>query len=185
MPNKFVITDPVFIKDANQPVAVILPIALYESLCHKAGVMPAHWATGDHAPGFTADEFIALQQTLETAPSVGGEFIDVSPVIIDDDTPPHPDAIEIVVPEAPAVDVPPTSDFAREQATFERFKPSLKQHYPNRWVALVGDEVVAVGDDEFELAELVNERYGRDVAYIRQVSDASDSPPIYHRTVQR
>jgi hypothetical protein len=126
---------------------------------------------------------MALQQTLSAVPSVGGEVIDVTPVLAEADT--TYETIEINVPDTPVNDTPPTGDFAREKAAFERFKPALKQRYPKRWVALVGDEIVAVGDDEFELAELVNERYGRDVAYMRQVNDAPDSPPIYHRVVRR
>ncbi len=71
----------------------------------------------------------------------------------------------------------PLSGFEREKAAFERIKPELMKQYAGRCVAVVGGQVVEVGEDKIEVIERVRERLGRVPMYVQRVSA---HPRIYH-----
>jgi hypothetical protein len=53
------------------------------------------------------------------------------------------------------------SGFERERAAFERLKPELLKQHPGKCVAVVGGQVVEVGEDKLQVIERVRERFGR------------------------
>jgi PHD/YefM family antitoxin component YafN of YafNO toxin-antitoxin module len=76
----------------------------------------------------------------------------------------------------------PLSDFERQKAAFERLKPALMKQYPGQCVAIVGGEVVEVGDDKVEIVQKVRERFGGVPMYVQWVTE---HPPVYHVPYRR
>jgi len=72
---------------------------------------------------------------------------------------------------------PGDASFEREKAAFERLRPELLKQYPEKYVAVVGGQVVEVGDDKVQVIEQVHQRLGRVAMYVQQVTDR---PRIYH-----
>ena len=67
--------------------------------------------------------------------------------------------------------------FERERAAFERLKPELLKQYPERVVAVVGGQVVEIGDDELEVFDRVHARFGNISMYVQKVTE---HPRVYH-----
>jgi PHD/YefM family antitoxin component YafN of YafNO toxin-antitoxin module len=59
--------------------------------------------------------------------------------------------------------------FEREVAAFEGMKDELLTRYEGRCVAIVGGQVVEVGDDKMEVLERVRERLGPIAVYVQWV----------------
>jgi hypothetical protein len=68
-------------------------------------------------------------------------------------------------------------DFEKEAAAFEKLKPLLLQHYPDKYVAIYGGEVVASGDNQFTLLKQVHQTYGPVACYIDKV-EAEERRPV-------
>jgi hypothetical protein len=62
------------------------------------------------------------------------------------------------------------SGFERERAAFERLKPELLKQHPGKCVAVVGGQVVEVGEDKLQVIERVRERFGRVSMYVQWVT---------------
>jgi PHD/YefM family antitoxin component YafN of YafNO toxin-antitoxin module len=71
----------------------------------------------------------------------------------------------------------PSSGFEREKAAFERMKPELMKQHPGKCVAVVGGQVVEVGEDKIKVIEKVRERFGHVSMYVQWVTT---QPRIYH-----
>jgi len=69
------------------------------------------------------------------------------------------------------------SGFEREKAAFEQMKPELIKQYPGKCVAVVGGQVVEVGEDKIKVIEKVRERFGRVSMYVQWIVA---QPRIYH-----
>lgn len=69
------------------------------------------------------------------------------------------------------------NNFQREKKAFEQMKPELMERYRGMCVAVVGGEVVEVGEDKIEVIERVRERFGRVSMYVQWVTD---QPHLYH-----
>jgi hypothetical protein len=67
--------------------------------------------------------------------------------------------------------------FEREKAAFERLKPDLLERFPDKCVAIVGGQVVEVGEDKLKVIERVRERFGRVSMYVQWVTA---QPRVYH-----
>jgi hypothetical protein len=68
------------------------------------------------------------------------------------------------------------ADFEKEAAAFEKLKPSLLQHYLDKYVAIYRGEVVATGDNQFALLKQVHQKYGPVACYIDKV-EVQERPP--------
>jgi hypothetical protein len=79
--------------------------------------------------------------------------------------------------QAQATSAETLSDFEREKAAFERLKPDLLARHPGKYVAIVGEQAVEVGDDKMQVVERVRQRFGRVSMYVQQVTD---QPRVYH-----
>jgi hypothetical protein len=71
----------------------------------------------------------------------------------------------------------PHSGFDREKAAFEQLKPDLLKQFPDKCVAIVGGQVVEVGEDKLQVIERVRERFGRVSMYVQWVTA---QPRAYH-----
>jgi hypothetical protein len=79
--------------------------------------------------------------------------------------------------QAQATSAETWSDFEREKTAFERLKPELLVRHPGKYVAIVGEQAVEVGDDKMQVVERVRQRFGRVPMYVQQVTD---QPRVYH-----
>jgi hypothetical protein len=77
---------------------------------------------------------------------------------------------------------PPLSGFEREKAAFERLKLALLKQYPDKCVAVVGGEVVEVGENKIEIIEKVRDRFGDVPMYVQWVTE---QPRVYHVPYRR
>ncbi len=77
----------------------------------------------------------------------------------------------------------PQSGFEREKAAFEQMKPELMKQYPGKCVAVVGGQVVEVGEDKIKVIEKVRERFGHVSMYVQWVVDQSRIYHFPHRRV--
>jgi hypothetical protein len=60
--------------------------------------------------------------------------------------------------------------FAREEAAFERLKPSLLGMYGGEFVAIYGGRVVAHGRDKFAVLDEVRQQFGHVVCFVEQLT---------------
>ena len=83
--------------------------------------------------------------------------------------------------QAPPSPVPQSaqsiSGFEREKAAFERMRPELMKRYSGKCVAVVGDQVIEVGDDKIEVIKKVRARFGRVPMYVQWLTA---QPRVYH-----
>jgi hypothetical protein len=68
--------------------------------------------------------------------------------------------------------------FEREVEAFESLKPKLMKEHAGEYVAIHNGEVVAAGEDKFQVSQKVREQLGMVIYYVELVSD---DPP---RTVR-
>jgi hypothetical protein len=68
--------------------------------------------------------------------------------------------------------------FEREVEAFESLKPQLMKEHAGEYVAIHNGEVVAAGEDKFQVSQKVREQLGMVIYYVELVSD---DPP---RTVR-
>jgi hypothetical protein len=64
--------------------------------------------------------------------------------------------------------------FEREIAAFESMKPILMKEYAGKYVAIHNEEIVATGEDKFQVSQQVREQLGQVIFCVELVSD--DSP---------
>lgn len=60
--------------------------------------------------------------------------------------------------------------FEREAAAFARLQPALLTEYAGQYVAIYGEQVVAVGDERLALVKQVYEQFGEVPCYVEKVS---------------
>jgi hypothetical protein len=66
--------------------------------------------------------------------------------------------------------------FEREVAAFEQMKPELLEKYKGRCVAIVGGQVVEVGDNKRQVLKRVRESLGQVTVYVQRVEE---KPQVY------
>lgn len=77
------------------------------------------------------------------------------------------------------------SGFEREKAAFERLKPELLKQHLGKCVAVVGGQVVEVGEDKLQVIERVRERFGHVSMYVQWVTAQHRVYHFPHRQVVR
>jgi len=81
-------------------------------------------------------------------------------------------------PEPPVYALLPVdSEFEKQWAAFQRLQPELLQKHPGQWVAVVNEQVGAVGPNFSAVAEAVHAKYGNVPRCIGQVRE---KPRVYH-----
>ena len=72
--------------------------------------------------------------------------------------------------------------FAREEQAYWAQRERLLGQYPDKWVAIVGGEVIAVGDDSREVIQEAYRKTGSTSGYVGHLGHEED---VYHiRQVQ-
>ena len=61
--------------------------------------------------------------------------------------------------------------FERERAAFERLEPELLKTHRGKFVAVVNEQVVDVGDDRVKLVLRVHDRFGYRPIYVQLVEE--------------
>ena len=73
--------------------------------------------------------------------------------------------------------LPVDPEFEKQWAAFQRLRPELLQKYPSQWVAIVNEQVGAVGPNFDAVAEAVYTKYGNVPRCIGQVREQQR---VYH-----
>ena len=78
----------------------------------------------------------------------------------------------------PSTTTSDSGSFEREIAAFERLMPTLLKTYPDQYVAIYQEKVIASGDKKLPLLHQVREEFGEVTCYIEKVT------PDYPQTVR-
>ena len=78
----------------------------------------------------------------------------------------------------PSITIKDSSSFECEVTAFEQMMPTLLEKYPDRYVAIYQEKVIASGDEKLPLLRQVREEFGQVVCYIEKVT------PEYPQTVR-
>ena len=76
----------------------------------------------------------------------------------------------------------PDPEFEKQWNAFQRMKPDLLQKYPGQWVAVVNEQIAAVGPDFSSVAEKVEQEFGN---VPRCIGEVLETPKIYRMTTRR
>ena len=87
---------------------------------------------------------------------------------------------------APALTILPVDPgFEKQWAAFQRLRPELLQKHSGQWVAIVNEQVAAIGPDFSIVAESVQAKYGKVARCIGQLRERERVYHIPYRKVIR
>ncbi len=76
----------------------------------------------------------------------------------------------------------PDPEFEKQWHAFQRMRPELLQKYPGQWVAVVNEQVAAIGSDFSIVAEQVEKEFGN---VPRCIGEVLETPKIYRMTTRK